>query len=98
MSRQWVVARRPSRTPAAASANAPVQIEAMRAPRCCAARRAARTGAGGTRRWGVKPGTRTVSALASASSPAWATIGNPVVVGTGPGSAAQTVTRYGVSS
>ncbi len=76
-SRQWVVARRPSSTPAAASANAPVQIETIRAPRAWAARSASSTGAPGTRRCGSKPGTSTVSALASASGPAWATIVEP---------------------
>ena len=39
---QWVVARRPSRSPACPSANAPVQIEATLPPRSCTARSASR--------------------------------------------------------
>ena len=84
--------------PAAASANAPVQIETIRAPRSWAARSASSTGASGTRRCGVKPGTSTVSAVASASGPAWATTSNPALVGTGPAAAAQIVTVYGTSA
>ena len=78
--------------PAAASANAPVQIEAMRAPRAWAVRSASSTGAGGTRACGTNPGMSTVSASASASRPA-ATIVKPAVVTIGPAVAAQTVTR-----
>jgi hypothetical protein len=39
----------------------------------------------------MKPGTMTVSAPATASSPAVARIEKPVVVGTSPGRSAQTV-------
>ena len=42
---QWVVAGRPSSNPAAATANAPVQIETRRAPRPCASRKASSTAA-----------------------------------------------------
>src|SRR6266704_2493790 len=44
-----VVARRPSSSPAWASANAPVQIDSSRAPRAAAARRLASTDGGGGR-------------------------------------------------
>src|SRR5262245_9912186 len=63
--RQCVVARRPSSTPAAASTNAPLQIDASRAPRPAARRMARRIDAGTGRSTFSMPGTMTVSARAS---------------------------------
>ena len=63
-----VVARRPSRTPVAASTNAPVQIDATRAPRSAARRMPRKTEAGTGRLTSLTPGTMTVSAWASDES------------------------------
>jgi hypothetical protein len=80
--RQWVVARRPSSSPAAASANAPVQIETLRPG---ASRSAASTGSGSSRSGSSKPGTTIVQASASASRPRCAITSKPTLVRTGPG-------------
>src|SRR5260370_797961 len=66
---QWVVAGRPSSSPAAASAKAPVQMEAIRAPRSAAARRAWSSAGGGSSWVSAQAGTITVSAWISSSSP-----------------------------
>ena len=60
--RQCVVARRPSSAPVAARTNAPVQIDATRAPRSTARRIARRTPSGIARSRSSTPGTITVSA------------------------------------
>ena len=88
---QWVVARRPSSSPASASANAPVHTDTIRAPRACAARSASATPSASRSSSGLKPGTVIVSRRSSASRPNGATTSKPVVVGTGPGAAAQIV-------
>src|SRR5437667_5467434 len=58
------MARRPSRTPVDASTNAPVQIDATRAPRTAARRMPRKTEAGTGRVTSLTPGTMTVSAWA----------------------------------
>jgi len=66
---QCVVTVRPSSMPAAANANAPVQIEAIRMPARAANFRAAVARGLGGRRWSRYPGTTIVSAPAKTSSP-----------------------------
>ena len=68
--RQWVVAGRRSSNPAAATANAPVQIETRRAPRPWASRTASSTAADGVASRSSWPGTITVSAWRRTLSPA----------------------------
>ena len=75
---QWVVARRPSSTPAAASTNAPEQMLATRAPAVTAARRAAPTPSGSGRNGSCTPGTKTVSASDTAPRPWSSTTSKPV--------------------
>ncbi len=82
---QWVVALRPSSSPAWARTKAPVQMETIRAPRAWAARSAARTSPATGEPGGCQPGTTTVSARSSASRPSSTSSGAPRVVGTGPG-------------
>jgi hypothetical protein len=93
---QCVVARRPSSNPAAASTNAPVQMETIR-ERCAAARNACTTSAGSVppgvvaENW--TPGSSTVSAGASAE-PSWSgSTVNPAEVRIGPPSRVATRTR-----
>ncbi|GAA3132506.1 hypothetical protein GCM10020001_063570 [Nonomuraea salmonea] len=71
MSAQWVVARRPSRRPAAASRKAPVQMETRRVPGRTRDRAARAGGSGTAAEAGVMPygGMITVSASASTSGP-----------------------------
>jgi hypothetical protein len=90
---QWVVAARLSMIPAAASANAPTQTDAMRAPRAWTARRALLTARGGSV-VGMNPGTTTVSATSSASSPASTVTEKLVVVGTRPARCPQIENAY----
>ena len=92
---QWVVAARPSSSPAAASTNAPVQIDTSRVPGRIKASAAATSGDStpSTRADGYRvPGMTTVSAVASASGPASATTENPVVAETGSRDSAQVTT------
>jgi hypothetical protein len=63
------VARRPSSSPAAASANAPVHVDTTRAPRRCASRSAATSSGEGGAVTSWELGTMTVCARANASSP-----------------------------
>lgn len=84
---QWVVARRPSRSPAAASTNAPVQIDMIRAPRSYAARSASITSGSTVPEANVElswmPGTITVSAVSSSSRPWSGSTWKPPVLRTG---------------
>jgi hypothetical protein len=84
---QWVVARWPSRIPAAASTKAPVQIDTHRASAGTEAS-AARTSSGSVpalRGPGTRvPGTMTVCAVVNACGPADGTIAYPRDVATGP--------------
>ena len=76
----------------AASRKTPLQIDTSRAPRACAARTAATTSGDGSP---CQPGTITVSAVSSASSPCSTKNPKPpAVAGTGPGRSAATVSSY----
>ncbi len=76
---QWVVACRPSSTPAAASTKAPVQIDTTRRPRSRASASTSSTASGG-RRSGSYPGTITVSAARTCSMSPSASRVKPAVV------------------
>ena len=90
-----MVAGRPSSRPAAASTNAPVQIDTSRVPGRI---RANASDASGVNTPSVRadgnrvPGITTVSAVASASGPAAGSRSKPVVAATGPGVSAQVTT------
>src|SRR5690242_6229922 len=90
---QCVVARRPSSSPALASANAPVHSDTIRLPRLCATRSTSASQAG---IWsGVTVGSMvTMTAARMASGPAAATTWKPLSAVTGPGFSAHTVSRY----
>ena len=90
---QCVVARRPSSSPAAARAKAPVHSDTMRLPRAWACRKAAVIPAG-TRVKDTVGSTTTVSALRIRSGPAAGRIRKPLSVVTGPGARPQTNERY----
>ncbi len=88
---QCVVARRPSRRPAAASTNAPVHRDTRRAPASWEARTAVSSSGGGGWSMSAQPGTITVSASGSLSRP-WSGSRRNLPLPTGRG--AQTTSSY----
>lgn len=81
---QWVVARRPSRRPAAARTNAAVQMETMRAPgRIRASASATPSGSSAVIQSEATGATTTVAAVASASGPCCTPIVKSALVRTG---------------
>lgn len=87
---QWVVAGRPSSSPAAARTKAPVQMDTIRAPGRIAAR--ASPTAGGSsreRRERSNGGSSTVSAVARTSGPCPTVTEKSALVATGPPSTEQ---------
>ncbi|GAA2451709.1 hypothetical protein GCM10010433_62250 [Streptomyces pulveraceus] len=76
--------------PACASAKDPVQMLTTRAPRECAWRSARTTGGEGGSSVVGQPGTITVSARSSASSPSVTSMSYPACVATGPGCSVHT--------
>lgn len=93
---QCVVAGRPSSKPAAASANAPVQIDITRLPAATAARNASPTPSGSTPSVTIGPSctpqATIVSAHSNASRPCCGSTWYPAVAHTGPPSGVHTRT------